>query len=126
MAYAIVTLMPGRRPEDSRLSDAFRVAYETAGISQTQIADALPGIDQPTVSKWARGERPPPLWVLPLIDDMCGERRGHILRMAGYVDDGIDVVAAINRDPALDEDSKAAMLLSYRTFVRLSHPSATA
>lgn len=109
----------------SPLTEAFRVACEVAGLTQEQLAERL-GVHQTTVSKWLVGKAQPPLEHLPIVDALCGERRGHILRLAGFVDDGVDVVAAINQDPALDEDSKAAMLLSYRTFVRLSHPSATA
>lgn len=120
MTYAIVTAMSGRRPEDTRLSDAFRVAYEAAGISQTQIADALPGIDQPAVSKWARGERPPPLWVLPAIDALCGQPKGHVLRLAGFVDDGNggDVLAAIAQDTHVRDEAKAGLVDLYRSFRR--------
>lgn len=109
--------MPGRRPEDTRLSDAFRVVYESAGIPQTQIADAIPGVDQPTVSKWARGERPPPLWALPLIEQVCGVRRGTILRHAGYVDDDIDLETAIETAPdVIDATDRSALLGLYRVF----------
>jgi transcriptional regulator with XRE-family HTH domain len=124
MAYAIVSGMSGRRPEESRLSEAFRLAYETAGIPQTQIAEAA-DVDQPTVSKWARGERPPPVWVLPIIDELCGQRTGYVLRLADLVDDGVDTEAAINSDPVLDEDSKSAMVKLYRTFVKLAASSST-
>lgn len=105
--------MAGRRPEDSRLSDAFRAAYETAGLSQTQIADALDGVDQPAVSKWARGERPPPLWVLPAIDELCGKPRGYVLRLAGYVDD-VDVADLLAADKSLDPDGRGMVVRLYR------------
>lgn len=126
MAYAIVSLMPGRRPEDTRLSDAFRDVYESAGISQVQIAEALPDVDQPTVSKWARGVRPPPLWVLPQVERLCAVPKGRILRLAGFVDPDLSVEAAIAQDPALDDASRRAMVTSYRAFAKLSTPSETA
>lgn len=114
--------MPGRRPEDTRLSDAFRVAYEAAGVPQTQIAAALPGIDQPTVSKWARGERPPPLWTLPIIDGLCRKPAGHILRLAGFVSDDISIETAIEADPRLDESGRELVGMAYRYCVSVSKP----
>lgn len=107
--------MARRRSTERRLSDAFREAYETAGVSQTQIAEAL-GVDQPRVSKWARGESQPPLEKLPVIDALCGQPRGYVLRLAGYVDD-IDIEAAIKADPRLTEKGRSTVL-AYYLFVR--------
>jgi len=121
MAYAIVRGMARRRPEERRLSDAFREAYEAAGVSQTQIAEAL-GVDQPRVSKWARGESEPALHQLPVIDALCGQPRGHVLRLAGYVDDGVDVIAAIHQDDRLDKESRDAIILLYTVFLKRSEP----
>lgn len=105
--------MAGRRPEDSQLSEALRIAYEQAGVAQTQIAEAL-GVDQPTVSKWARGERPPPLWALPVVDALCGKPKGHVLRLAGYVEDDVTVETAIQSDPELEADDKGMLTRFYR------------
>lgn len=117
MAYAIVSVMPGRRPEDKRLSDAFRDVYESAGVSQVQIADALEGVDQPAVSKWARGLRPPPLWSLPVVETLCGVAKGTILRQAGFIADELDLETAIMTAPAdIDPVDRQALLLLYRTF----------
>lgn len=113
------------QPSAVRLGSALREATRAAGITQKQIAEAVER-DQSTVSAWLSGENWAPLWALPIVDELCGQPRGHVLRIAAFVDDeGVDVVAAINRDPDLDEDSKGAMLLSYRVFVRLSYPSTT-
>lgn len=105
--------MAGRRQEDGRLSEAFRIAYETAGVPQTQIAEAL-DVDQPTVSKWARGERPPPLWALPIVDALCGKPKGHVLRLAGYVEDDVTVETAIHSDPDLEAEDKGMLARFYR------------
>lgn len=115
-------------PSAERIGAVIRAAYKRAGLTQEQIADAT-GVDQSTVSAWVNGKSWPSVWALPIIEQLCGERLGFVLRsIDGFIDDDepVDVGAAINRDPALDEDSKGAMLLSYRTFVRLSHPSTTA
>jgi transcriptional regulator with XRE-family HTH domain len=111
MRYAIVRVMVP--PNGARLADAFRRTYETAGVSQADIAKAI-GVDQPTVSKWARGDRRPPLDVLPTVERLCDVRRGTILRAAGYVDDTTDLLAAIATDPHLDPDGKDALRLLYR------------
>jgi len=111
--------MARRRPDERRLSDAFREAYEAAGVSQKQIAEAA-GVDQPRVSKWARGESQPPLEKLPIIDTLCGQPLGHILRLAGYVADVDDVESIIRSDPALGPDDRVSVLKYYR-YIRDQH-----
>lgn len=96
-----------------RLSSAFRRAYETAGLSQEAISAAL-GIRQATISKYARGEVQPPIDFLEQVDRLVGHPRGHVLRLAGYVDDGVDLVAAIATDPTLNEDGREFVLHAYR------------
>ena len=103
--------MAPRRPTERSLSDAFREAYQAAGISQAEIAEAT-GVDQPRVSKWARGESQPPLEKLPTIDALFQKPKGYILRLAGYVDDGIE--AALSGDPALTDYGRSAVLSFYR------------
>jgi transcriptional regulator with XRE-family HTH domain len=103
--------MARRRPTERPIADAFREAYQAAGISQTEIAEAT-GVDQPRVSKWTRGESQPPLEKLPTIDALFKQPKGYILRLAGYVEDGIE--AAIQADPKLDADNRRAVLAFYR------------
>ncbi len=100
-------------PVGGRLSEAFRQTYEAARVSQLDIAAAL-GVDQPTVSKWARGMRRPPLDALPVTEGLCGVRRGTILRRAGYVEDvGGGVREAVLADPDLSEDDRRTLLGFY-------------
>lgn len=124
MTYANIVLMA--EPIGGRLSEVFRQTYEAAGLSQVDIAEAL-GVDQPTVSKWARGMRRPPLDALPIVERMAGLRAGTILRRAGYVDDGpCDVLAAIDADPDLDEEARTAIRIMYRVSVAAGRTAAPA
>ena len=100
-------------PIGGRLSEAFRQTYESAGVSQLDIAAAL-DVDQPTVSKWARGMRRPPLDALPVTEQLAGVPKGTILRLAGYVDDSnVDVAAAILADPRLNDGDRLVLLDVY-------------
>jgi len=101
------------RPAYERVGTAFRTAYEAAGLRQEDIADAL-GVDQGTVSKWARGLQRIDLDYFPQIDQLCGHRKGYLLRLAGYVeDDPADVRSALASDPTLDEVSRRVLLAAY-------------
>jgi transcriptional regulator with XRE-family HTH domain len=111
MSYAIVADMA--EPVGGRLSAAFRQTYEQAGVSQLDVATTL-GVDQPTVSRWARGARRPPLDALPPVEQLCQVPKGTILRAAGYVDPDLSVLAAIDVDPLLDDHGRAAMRATYR------------
>jgi transcriptional regulator with XRE-family HTH domain len=100
-------------PVGGRLSEAFRQTYEAAGVSQLDIAAAL-DVDQPTVSKWARGMRRPPLDALPVTERLCTVTKGTILRRAGYVDDlGGGVREAVLADPDLSEDDRRTLIGFY-------------
>jgi len=96
-----------------RLSTAFRRAYEAAGLSQEAVSDAL-GIRQATISKYARGDVQPPLDFLEQFElSVLRQPRGHVLRLAGYVADDVDLVAAIKTDPHLTEDGREVVLHTY-------------
>ncbi len=111
MGYA--TLVGVAEPVGGRLSEAFRQTYEAAGASQLDISAAL-GVDQPTVSKWARGMRRPPLDALPVVEALIDVTKGTILRRAGYVDDpGGGVKEAILADPDLSEDDRRTLIGFY-------------
>jgi transcriptional regulator with XRE-family HTH domain len=75
------------RPAYERVGNAFRLAYERAGLRQEDVAAAL-HVDQGTVSRWARGLQKLDLDYFPQIDELCGQPHGYLLRLAGYVDDG--------------------------------------
>lgn len=107
------------RPSVERLTAALRDACDDAGLKQEAIAEAL-GVHQTTVSKWLLGKTQPPLEHLWVIEEMCGLPRGRLLHIAGFVEPDDGVEAAIATDTVLDEDSKAAVVKLYRTFVRLS------
>lgn len=125
MSYAIVMSMARRRTDERQLSDAFREAYEAAGVSQVQIAEECE-VDQPTVSKWARGVLQPPLWALPIIDELCGRPKGHVLRLAGYVEDDFDVEAALAVDPSFADPDDRAMVVRFYKRMRDAEPLGSA
>lgn len=100
----------------AQLGNALREATRSAGIMQKQIAEAV-GRDQSTVSAWLSGDSWAPLWALPIIDELCRQKAGHILRLAGFVDPEIDLETAIETAPApIDATDRQALLLLYRTF----------
>lgn len=99
------------RPEAERLTAAFRHACEQAGVTQEQLAERL-GVHQTTVSTWLLGKAQPPLRHLPAIDELCGQPKGHVLRLAGYVDD-VDVKSALASDPSLDPDGRGMVVRLY-------------
>lgn len=100
------------RPIGGQLSEAFRATYEEAGVSQEDIAAAL-DVDQPTVSKWARGMRRPPIDALPITERLCNVKLGTILRRAGYVDDDLDARAMLVADPELTTGNRRVVLRVY-------------
>lgn len=115
------------RPVGGRLSEVFRSTYEAAGLTQSQLAEALQArglvnVDQSTISKWSRGMQRVPLEVLPPTEDACGVPLGTILRGAGYVADAaaVSVPEAIATDPALDERGRVVVMETYEFQVRRS------
>ncbi|HLU95235.1 MAG TPA: helix-turn-helix transcriptional regulator [Thermobifida alba] len=98
-------------PARERLSEAFREAYEVAGLSQQELSRRI-GVDQTTISKYARGAVQPPLEMLPKVERACGHKLGYILRRAGFVED-IDTRTAILADPDLSLESRQALVRSY-------------
>lgn len=106
-------------PVGGRLSAALRETVEKAGVSQIEIAERL-GVDQPTVSRWVRGMRRPPLDILATIEDMAGVQKGTVLRVAGYVDDDLDVITAVNADPELSDAARKVVLGVYEGLRKMS------
>ena len=101
------------RPAYARVGAAFRTAYTEAGLRQEDIATAL-GVDQGTISKWARGLQRIDLEYFPKIDKLCGQPTGYLLDLAGYVSrEPLTVEQAIARDPALSSEHRAFMLRYY-------------
>lgn len=109
MRYAIVASMAD---QSDQLAIALRQTYEDAKVSQAAIATAL-GVEQPTVSKWAKGQNRPPLEALGVVERLAGVPLGTILRRAGYVEDMVDVRSAIAADRTLTDKSKSALSLLY-------------
>jgi transcriptional regulator with XRE-family HTH domain len=110
------------RPAYERVGTAFRTAYQGAGLRQEDIAAEL-GVDQGTVSKWARGLQRIDLDYFPRIDALCRQPTGHVLRLAGYVDFTPDVVAALTADTRLPDIPKQMLIDAYRAAVNLSAAS---
>lgn len=117
------------RPVGGRLSETFRDAYLAAKLTQNDVVAGLhargfTNVDQPLVSKWARGMRVIPLEVLPALDEILGEHRGYLLRRAGYVEDGpADVESAILSHPTLSDERKLTLVDAYRGLAKLAPTS---
>lgn len=103
-----------------RVCRAFRLAYQQAGMTQEALAEAT-GIRQATISKYARGETHPPLDVLEKVDRALGKPAGHVLRLAGYVDDDVDLETAIQTFPAAVEPSGRQALLAVLRALAAKH-----
>lgn len=95
----------------SPISAAIRKAREETGLTQEELAHLI-GKVQSTVQKW-EGGREPKLNTIAHLDETMGYRRGHILRLAGYVDDPVSVRDAIDTDPALTPGHKRIVLSAY-------------
>jgi transcriptional regulator with XRE-family HTH domain len=106
------------QPAGGRLSEEFRRVYETAGFTQTELAEKLE-INQATVSEWARGVSLPRVTALPMIERLCGVTKGTILRRAGYVDNNIDLRQAILTAPELDDEARKVLADTYDVLLRL-------
>jgi transcriptional regulator with XRE-family HTH domain len=104
-------------PPDPALTCAVGEAIKVLrddGWSTRGIAEKFDVAD-PTVIRWENGKRAPELRQLPLLDEMCGQPRGYVLRVAGYVVDDIDIEAALGSDPAIpDPDDRAMIVRFYR------------
>jgi hypothetical protein len=70
------------------------------------------------VSKWLNGKTLPPLWVLAIVDRLCGQPLGYVLRLARLVEDDLDVRDRIATDPALDPGKREQLLGVYDIFRR--------
>lgn len=99
------------------LAAAIRQTYEQAGVTQVQLAAAV-GASQAMVSRWARGEVVPDLDTIVAIEVACGTPRGHILRLAGYVEEVTDVPSAVLADPKLSPVQRDMLLDVYRGLLK--------
>ena len=93
-----------------RVCRAFRLAYQQAAMTQEALAEAT-GIRQATISKYARGETQPPLDVLEKVDRALGKPAGHVLRLAGYIDDDVDLETAILTSSLHPMDQQTMLVL---------------
>lgn len=80
--------------------------------TQTEIAELL-GVGQNTVSDWERDRSVPPLEHITALELAAGRPRGWALRLAGHVDDVVDVRSAIAADPELDDIGRELVLDVY-------------
>jgi transcriptional regulator with XRE-family HTH domain len=94
---------------------------ESQGWTTKQLAAQFE-VTEPTVNRWKNGERTPRLEQLPTFDRLAGQPKGHVLRLAHYVDDGgVDVIAAIEHAPDLtDLMDREALAGLYEVFRRRS------
>lgn len=97
------------------LHEAIRRAY-AGRYTQADLARAL-GVDQTTVSSWSRGNSRPTLEQLAALEDACDRPLGFVLRLAGFVEDVVDVPGAVAVDPCLDDLGRDVVLNAYRAYL---------
>lgn len=105
-------------PAYRTLGRAIASVMDQASMTTVALADRLRDRgwkpDQSLISKWRQGhQRPHDIDIYPDIEEICGAPRGMIFRLAGYVDDQVDVVDAIKADPELTERDRDACLAFY-------------
>lgn len=98
------------QPTARELGRALRSARGDA--TQAAIAQAI-GVDQPSVSRWERGEASPSLDQIAAYEEAAGRPRGYVLVAAGYVDDVPSVERALAADRDLDDEQRAFVLRAY-------------
>ncbi|HEY1119935.1 MAG TPA: helix-turn-helix transcriptional regulator [Acidimicrobiales bacterium] len=97
------------------LHDAIRHAY-AGRLRQIDLAAKL-GVDQTAISRWSRGTSRPQLEEIAAIEAACDRPRGFVLRLAGFVDEVVDVATAVAVDPALSDQGRRIVLTTYRSVV---------
>jgi transcriptional regulator with XRE-family HTH domain len=99
------------RPAYERVGTAFKSAYQRAGLKQDEIAAEL-GVDQATVSRWARGLQRIDLDYFPRIDKLCSQPTGYVLGLAGYVANAHECTmeSAVKASPHLNKDERRVIL----------------
>jgi transcriptional regulator with XRE-family HTH domain len=93
------------------LHEAIRAAYE-GRVRQEDIAESI-GVDQATVSRWARGRSIPNIVQMSKIEQLADRPAGWISIQAGLIADVRSVPEAIAVDPALDDAARASLLKAY-------------
>lgn len=107
---------PEAQPALMRLGKALRQARLEGGVTQRALAD-LADLQQPTISRWEKGERLPSLEELWRVEDALGLTRGTVLIRAGLV--GVDSVEhAIAGEQGLTDEGKAFLLNAYRAALK--------
>lgn len=97
------------------LHEAIRQAY-AGRLRQVDLAERI-GVDQTAISRWSRGTSRPQLEEIAAIEAACDRPRGFVLRMAGFVDEVVDVLAAVAVDPALSDQGRLIVTTTYRSVI---------
>lgn len=94
------------------------VARALSGHRQVDVAERL-GVSQNSISRWKTGDQRPALDQIAALEEACGRPRGFVLRLAGYVDDVVDVETAISADPELDDIGRGVVRSAYRNYLEI-------
>lgn len=121
--------MPSRRgggspQQRAQFGAALRSVLEADGINQTQLAEALGGLAQSTVSAWLSGSATPVPDVVFRIEAVLGIAAGTLSRHLGYLPAGEGCVeAAIAADPHLQARQRSLLLAHYRELTGNQRPA---
>ena len=111
-----------QRPALQRLGSLLRAQRLAKGLSLRELASRT-NVSNAYLSELERGLHEPSLSVLRAIASALDAPLGTMLVRAGVLDDGEqgehvwDTETAIERDPALSEPQRIALLAVYRSFV---------
>ena len=110
----------GEKPSARRppVCAALRRAREEAELTQEQLAGRM-SLAQSSIQKW-EGSREPKLDRIAALEEAMGYTRGHVLRLAGYVEVATTAREALLADPSLTPDHQELIVCAYDVAARLS------
>lgn len=97
-----------------QIGGAIRQARMAAGLSQKALAAAV-GVEQAQMSRYERGEYLVALDTITKIDRACHQPLGHVLRLAGLVEDSNDVVSLLRTDTNISAQVRDAIITIYES-----------
>lgn len=115
-------MAPKAQPVSVALGRALREAR--GARPQSDIAE-LVDVEQPTISRWEKGETTPSVEQLIRLEDGLGIARGTLMRAGNLLGEYLSVEECIASDLTLTEDYRSMVLTVYREAVALSSSGRT-
>lgn len=97
-----------------QVGGAIRQARIGAGLSQKALAE-MAGVEQAQMSRYERAEYLAALDTITAIDRACKQPLGHVLRLAGLVEDKADVLSLLRTDTNIPPRVRDAIIDIYES-----------